>query len=872
MQHAASCSPSTGLPIGPAWSLDLLIETSIMFSSAMKSFSSNISSHYSISQQSAFQACPWSVYDAKKRSTGTPVSVFTFDKRVIHSQPSRAAGTTKLREDTEEVYARLRKESRYLAKLRHPSILELMEPVEEGRNSISFVTERVTACLTSVIERKASGRTGTDSEVDEVEIQKGLLQLAKGLEFLHYSVGIVHIGLVPSAVFVNAKSDWKLSGLGFAQEFRNGNSQEYFVQPYDPRFPFSVQLNLDYSAPELVIDHLIDPANDMFSLGCLIYAIYCSRSPVNANGNPVTYKNSISQSLRLSRDSRFPNDMFEVLSQLLTRRPTERMSARDFQDSPYFDNILINTIRFLDALPAKTTSERQAFMRGLSRVLPQFPNSVQQKKILPALVDELDKDESLTGPILSNILEIGKTMSQLSFGNRILPGLKRLKDRPSGLAVLLDKIDIIKSRVNGQEFTEDILPLIYSALNSQSPAIQEKTLNTIPQITANIDFQAIKNELFPQVSAVFAQTNSLAVKVAALHALQGLIDGGLDKYTISEKLVPLLRGMKTREPTVIMCALDVYKRVTPIVDTSVLATDVVPHLWAMAVSPLLKLDQFREFMVVVHKASDRVETEHARKLAELNPEHGKQNDFIQSTGDATADFEALVLGRTSVNGKKTSAFSPSSKVNSSRLAPQDNEDFEWADEPAQPKPSFVQRKQGMKVQSSRSTLNTLRTLKDAGQQQGSGKTQPTSASTQSSPVTRTQSISNGSATWGNGVSSRSMSIGSVGVSSMPQSTVTPSTPVVPSTSAIQNFASNGFASVLAAQEANPWNSVISASTGSSNSIGSSVGRSFPPPPAVQVPSSEGNTSSGFGLPRPTSEPAQQAQPQKNGMAKYASLL
>jgi SCY1-like protein 2 len=108
--------------------------------------------------------------------------------------------------------ARLRKEAGYLAKLRHPAILELVEPVEEGRSSISFVTERVTACLTSVIERKASGRTGSDDEVDEVEIQKGLLQLAKGLEFLHYSAGIVHTGLVPSAVFVNAKVCWIVHG------------------------------------------------------------------------------------------------------------------------------------------------------------------------------------------------------------------------------------------------------------------------------------------------------------------------------------------------------------------------------------------------------------------------------------------------------------------------------------------------------------------------------------------------------------------------------------------------------------------------------------------------------------------------------------
>ena len=55
-----------------------------------------------------------------------------------------------------------------------------------------------------MIERKASGRTGED-DANELEIQKRLLQLARGLEFLHDSAGIIHLGLVPSAVFVNAK-------------------------------------------------------------------------------------------------------------------------------------------------------------------------------------------------------------------------------------------------------------------------------------------------------------------------------------------------------------------------------------------------------------------------------------------------------------------------------------------------------------------------------------------------------------------------------------------------------------------------------------------------------------------------------------------
>jgi len=127
----------------------------------------------------------------------------------------------------EEVLERLKKEASSLARLRHPSILELAEPVEETRNGgLMFATEPVTASLAGllqekddqeraggvggrssryVIEEADGGRRRRDLEIDELEIQKGLIQIGKGLEFLHESAGLVHGNLTPEAIFINAK-------------------------------------------------------------------------------------------------------------------------------------------------------------------------------------------------------------------------------------------------------------------------------------------------------------------------------------------------------------------------------------------------------------------------------------------------------------------------------------------------------------------------------------------------------------------------------------------------------------------------------------------------------------------------------------------
>lgn len=95
-----------------------------------------------------------------------------------------------------------------------------------------FATEPVTASLAGLLQEKdeqeKSGGVGgrrsryvieesdgqkrrRELEIDELEIQKGLLQIAKGLEFLHESAGLVHANLTPDAIFINAKVGYQFT-------------------------------------------------------------------------------------------------------------------------------------------------------------------------------------------------------------------------------------------------------------------------------------------------------------------------------------------------------------------------------------------------------------------------------------------------------------------------------------------------------------------------------------------------------------------------------------------------------------------------------------------------------------------------------------
>lgn len=79
----------------------------------------------------------------------------------------------------------------------------------------------------------------------------------------------------------------------------------------------------------------------------------------------------------------------------------------------------------------------------------------------------------------------------------------------------------------------------------------------------------MKNELFPAIAHVFSKTSSMSIKIKAIEALTTICGGTqgdtaddataqvgtsaiLDKYTVQEKVVPLLKGIKTKEPAVMV--------------------------------------------------------------------------------------------------------------------------------------------------------------------------------------------------------------------------------------------------------------------------------------------------------------------------------
>ncbi|KAK4053288.1 Protein kinase domain-containing protein ppk32 [Microbotryomycetes sp. JL221] len=597
------------------------------------------------------------------------VSIWTCDKQQLVTHNSRASISSSSSARAQDLTTKrleraitvLKKEATSLSRLRHPCVLEMTEPVEETRSTISFATEPVTACLRhSISTTGRSNKQRDDLELDEVEIQKGLSQIGKGLQFLHESVKLVHGNLTPDSIVINDKGDWKLAGFGLSTYLfeSNGVAAKWEFPEYDHSLPSFVQRDYDFIAPEYILDESPpSPSNDMYSLGCLIHMIHLKQGPPFSNHNSLeqarrNMDEALSRNLLRTQWRRLPDEVQSVLSSLLTRYPNSRITSNQFLTHQYFSNLLVSTLNFLsrDTFNSQSIETQTNFLQGLLQILPKFSDKVNKRKVLPCLIEETRK-LNLIPFLLPNILFISNTMSNQDFQQQVLMNLKPLfglRDPPQAVVSLLDSISVFVDKCSPVVFREEVMPLIYSALEGDNPIVLEKALKVVPQLSETLDYTTVKTILFPKVATVFSKTTLLSVKVNTLICFHSMIKT-LDKYTLTEKLVPLLSKIKTKEPAVMIATLAVHEAMGNKVEVSAIATLILPQLWAMSIGPLLNVHQFEKFMNVIRKLSARVEEEHMKHLKELKRlEDSNSNNTTVNGGvrqnDGSIDFETLVRG------------------------------------------------------------------------------------------------------------------------------------------------------------------------------------------------------------------------------------
>jgi SCY1-like protein 2 len=592
--------------------------------------------------------------------------VFIFDKKKFESQLTKnniiKKGEKQVIYDAYEV---LRNQVANLTKFRHPNVLTIIEPLEEHKANFMFVTEPLTGCLNQA------------PELDDVTIQKGLLQITNALKFVHTQAHMIHLGLAPNSVFINDNSDWKLSGFGYIQSV---DCSEYFIPQYDPRMPGFLNINLNFTSPEVVLENTISPAVDMFSLGALIYYLYNEGSTFISCNNSTSYykedyarfERSLTQNNPRQIFKKVPESLFKVLPQLINRYPNQRISPDDFIECDYFNNPLVKVMVFLDEFPTKNDEEKLIFLRSLINLLPLFPPNILQKKILPIMIDLLStKADSLIQITLNILILIGENMSQLSFHDKVFPVVSddKLLQFQEAQIVILENLHILKVKVKSEEFKKVLLKLTEKTLDLQNNfQVQAKTLERMDIILQAVDFPNIKNNIFPKICTIFAKTTSLNVKIKTIDSFVLLIEKkGIDKFIINETLLPLLKSMKTRELKIMRSILKVYQASAHVLDEEHIVEHVISQLWVLSMAPTMTTTAYEAYTSVINDISKKIQVSHMEKLKVLEGSMPPEDE------DDTEKFRHLLYGKEDTKPQQPviSAETLQPTINSqSQLSPQ----------------------------------------------------------------------------------------------------------------------------------------------------------------------------------------------------------
>lgn len=323
---------------------------------------------------SAGQGLGWKVYGAVKKSTKEEAALFLFEKRQLDRYS---------RKDRDLIIEVLKKGVAQLTRLRHPSILTVQHPLEESRDSLAFATEPVSVSLANLLGSHENlpipvPAAIRDYNFYDVEIKYGLLTLSEGLAFLHNDVKILHRNVSPESIIISKKGSWKLAGFDFCVPPINVNDFPLYFpflnvvnNPND--FPAMALPNIDYMAPEYITqagspEAKLSLAADMYSLGAVTYALYNKGKPLMPTGGLLNTFNTqrveqIDKLLDTALDC-IPDDSRHHVKLLLNNDHQMRPDAHQFSKLAIFEDVLVRTLQYLDALYQWDNLQKSKFYKG----------------------------------------------------------------------------------------------------------------------------------------------------------------------------------------------------------------------------------------------------------------------------------------------------------------------------------------------------------------------------------------------------------------------------------------------------------------------------------------------------------------------------
>jgi SCY1-like protein 2 len=404
------------------------------------------------------------------------VSAWVLDKRALSGGQGRWDGR-----HLELLLDQCRRDVQHLARLKHPSVLRLISPLEETRTTLVFISEPVFSSLADILGGgalpPALASERRQVRLSELEVKHGMLQISEALHFLHGDAGLAHRGLCPAHLLITHAGALKLAGFGFAAplDYKQGAAKGFdYADPSPSPLAAAVQPPLPYVAPELAVAAGAAPrvlaSADVFSLATVAFELITRRQLLPVRHSLADYESRV-HSLALVDMAGVPHALEGVLRQMLAPAADSRPPVAAFAGCSFFAaDVQLRALKFLDTLLQRDAVQRAAFLRDLPAMCDQFDSRVLKNKVrsrvpchargttkpvvhfssrdlpfcaphvsmqvLPPLLQELRTAE-LQASVLPLVLTIVGHQTPQEFQDTTLPALQPLLATASGDTLLL---------------------------------------------------------------------------------------------------------------------------------------------------------------------------------------------------------------------------------------------------------------------------------------------------------------------------------------------------------------------------------------------------------------------------------------------------
>eukprot|EP00002_Diphylleia_rotans_P012496 TRINITY_DN2445_c0_g1_i5.p1 TRINITY_DN2445_c0_g1~~TRINITY_DN2445_c0_g1_i5.p1 ORF type:complete len:919 (+),score=220.08 TRINITY_DN2445_c0_g1_i5:96-2852(+) len=631
--------------------------------------------------------CAWRIHTATKRANGEKVSIFLFERKQYERYPKAILDI---------VLERMKKEMTQLVRLRHPSVVRVMQTFDDGKGELAIVTEPIAFSMANVLMKNYHQVTPITDEMrnysfEDVEIRMGALQIASFLAFAHNDAKLIHGNIAPESIFITESGAWKVAGFGFAQQFDpmglTKTLPEYQAVDNAPTSCFT-KPNPSFMAPEMVLTTSYDHRVDIFSLACLIYSAFNRGESFIPNYASITHLQQAIHSFGHADLKSVPRAGQELLREMLSVDPRLRSTPKDIENHGFFNDFSIKVLVFLEEFAAREDREKAQFLKGLSQNLEQLPKRILEKRILKHLFQELS-NTPLIPLILLNIMGIAKRQTKDEFTKTTLPKivpLMKIQDSPQVQVILLQNLPMLVEYTTKEQAKAHLLPMLVNGMCDSREIVQEEALKHAYDVIKEFDLETMKKSIVPKLMGLFQSQTTLSIKVLLLVTWAKIVPI-LDNPTVEQTLLPAVDNWAnhlvaepssstspdrvnpyTVSPALLMGILGVYEASYPVVDVNILGLRLIPIVCRLSVHPALGIQQYESFATCLRAMLARVE-EHRRRELSNRREFEVSRNAKPSGGDVatsgTGDtFTSLISGPSLLSTVTSHAPTRSASVSS----------------------------------------------------------------------------------------------------------------------------------------------------------------------------------------------------------------